>query len=140
MLPHSGRRALRDRPHPGSVPQYERPDWILRATLERVGCALALDRLFLSADARRMFFLRYSSTAGRTPSGVQWFVDVFSRRPAGEELASLREMRLGTLTLSGPQLVDILGVARVETRPDNAGYLELNSVFRTHYLLPAIAE
>ena len=48
-------------------------------------------------------------------------------------------MHPSRVTLTGPQLTELMGVARIQPTAVGGEYLELAAVFRIHYLIPLLA-
>ena len=139
-LPHSGRRWLRDHPRPLRVPVYEHPEWILQAVLDRAESIISQNVLYHSAPARELFSVRFCAVTGREPPPSQWFREVYGRSALEGETAQLSRMSATRPSLTGVQLVELLGVAKVVQNAGDTDYHEFDGVFRIHYLLPMIAQ
>ena len=116
------------------------PDWIIDAVIVRAEALLALNALFLNDRARDLHHIRYFTTTNMVADSWIWFVEVYRRHPLEREIRALEGMSSFSLTLTGPQMVELLGIGRVCVTPGGSELVELPDALRIHFLVPVLAE
>ena len=100
---------------------------------------LAQNKLFRSQPARLMFQMRSHHLTGQRPEPEGWFREIYGRSPLeGEEGAILRGP---SPDFSGPQLLEIMGLGRVQSYfIDNPQVTVFrDEAYRLVFILPVLA-
>ena len=122
------------------MPLHEHPEWILQAVLTRAERMLAQNAEFLCKASRSLHETRYFHVTQQRPDSWQRFTEVFRRPPLERELAALEALADHPITLTGPQMVELLGLGRLVTDEDQSELKGLPEIFHLQFVLPVLAE